>query len=172
MSLLENGGTRHEQDIARDLLSHDQSQIDYYTVIAKNMVGNFEASAQRLAEVLASLVEDTPAEKCRADWVRFEPYRVQLAAGASTTVDVIIENLASEPIDVAIRLIMAPGVTADPPTVCCRVTPGEHYRSSHEIHLSELDRTGPTILCVDVNRNGQPLGWLAECQLWHEGTPC
>jgi len=39
MSLLENGGTRHEQDIARDLLSHDQSQIDYYTVIAKNMVG-------------------------------------------------------------------------------------------------------------------------------------
>jgi len=42
MSLLENGGTRHEQDIARDLLSHDQSQIDYYTVIAKNMVGNFE----------------------------------------------------------------------------------------------------------------------------------
>jgi ATP adenylyltransferase len=39
MSLLENGGTRHEQDIAKDLLSHDQSQIDYYTVIAKNMVG-------------------------------------------------------------------------------------------------------------------------------------
>ena len=39
MSLLENGGTRNERDIARDLLSHDQSQIDYYTVIAKNMVG-------------------------------------------------------------------------------------------------------------------------------------
>ena len=39
MSLLQHGGTRHEQDIARDLLSHDQSQIDYYTVIAKNMVG-------------------------------------------------------------------------------------------------------------------------------------
>ena len=142
------------------------------TPVTRQDLLDFEASAQRLAEVLASLVEDTPAEKCRADWVRFEPYRVQLASGASTTVDVIIENLASEPIDVAIRLIMAPGVTADPPTVCCRVTPGEHYRSSHEIHLSELDRTGPTILCVDVNRNGQPLGWLAECQLWHEGTPC
>ena len=39
MSLLQNGGRRHAQGIAMDLLSHDQSQIDYYELIAKNMVG-------------------------------------------------------------------------------------------------------------------------------------
>ena len=55
MSLLENGGTRHEQDIARDLLSHDQSQIDYYTVIAKNMVG--KVLRRRFAQVLQTRVQ-------------------------------------------------------------------------------------------------------------------
>jgi glyoxylase-like metal-dependent hydrolase (beta-lactamase superfamily II) len=142
------------------------------TRVTRQDLLDFKESAERLTEVLASLVEEGPEEKCRADWVRFEPYRVHLAAGESTTVDVIIENLNFEPIDVAVRLIMVPGVTADPPTVCCRIAPDEHHRSSHEIHVLELDRSGPTILCVDVTRNGQPLGWLAECQLWHEGTPC
>ena len=39
ISLLQHGGTRHERDLAKDLLSHDQSQIDYYKAISKNMVG-------------------------------------------------------------------------------------------------------------------------------------
>jgi len=45
---------------------------------------------------------------------RIEPYRVHLAVGQSTTIDVIIENLDLEPVDVALQLIMAPSVTADP----------------------------------------------------------
>jgi len=118
------------------------------------------------------LVEDAPEEKCRADWVRIEPYRVHLAVGQSTTIDVIIENLNPEPIDVALRLIMAPGVTTDPPTARCSVASGVYHRSRHRVRVFQLDRSGPTILCVDVTRNGERLGWLAECQLWHEGTPC
>ena len=39
MSLLENGGKYHENNIAKDLVSHDQSQIEYYTNITNNMVG-------------------------------------------------------------------------------------------------------------------------------------
>ncbi len=39
MSLLENGGKCHEKNIAKDLVSHDQSQIEYYTSITNNMVG-------------------------------------------------------------------------------------------------------------------------------------
>ncbi len=39
MRLLENNGKCHEVDIAKDLVSHDQSQIEYYTKITNNMVG-------------------------------------------------------------------------------------------------------------------------------------
>ena len=39
MSLLENGGKCHENNVAKDLVSHDQSQIEYYTNITNSMVG-------------------------------------------------------------------------------------------------------------------------------------
>lgn len=39
MTLLRAGGCSHEQDIARNLVFHDQSQIEYYTRITNNMVG-------------------------------------------------------------------------------------------------------------------------------------
>ena len=39
MTLLDSGGRCNQTDIARALLSHDQSQIEYYTRITKNMVG-------------------------------------------------------------------------------------------------------------------------------------
>jgi ATP adenylyltransferase len=39
MTLLENDGRCHESNIANDLVSHDQSQIEYYTNITNNMVG-------------------------------------------------------------------------------------------------------------------------------------
>ena len=39
ISLLNNGGVCHESKIAKDILSHDQSQIEYYTRITNNMVG-------------------------------------------------------------------------------------------------------------------------------------
>ena len=158
----------------RELVSADddapQGRAD--TPVTRHDLLDFRESARHLAKVLSSLVEDAAEEKCRADWVRFEPYRMHLAVGQSTTIDVIMENLGAEPIEVALRLIIAPGVTADPPTALCSVAPGEHLRSRHEVRVSQLDRSGPTILCVDVTRNGEHLGWLAECQLWHEGTPC
>lgn len=39
ISLLENNGKCHEREIAKALLSNDQSQIEYYTTITNNMVG-------------------------------------------------------------------------------------------------------------------------------------
>tara|TARA_R110002095_G_C4223404_1_gene237298 strand:+ start:113 stop:1099 length:987 start_codon:yes stop_codon:yes gene_type:complete len=39
ITILENKGKCHEQDIAKSLLIHDQSQIEYYTSITNNMVG-------------------------------------------------------------------------------------------------------------------------------------
>jgi ATP adenylyltransferase len=39
MALLENEGKCHENNIAKNLVSHDQSQIEYYTNITNNMVG-------------------------------------------------------------------------------------------------------------------------------------
>ena len=142
------------------------------TPVTRQDLLDYRESARHLAEVLSGLVEDAAEEKCRADWVRIEPYRVHLAVGQSTTIDVIIENLNTEPIDVALRLIMAPGVTTDPPTARCSVASGVYHRSRHRVRVFQLDRSGPTILCVDVTRNGAHLGWLAECQLWHGGTPC
>ena len=39
ISLLENGGVCHESVIAKEILIHDQSQVEYYTRITNNMVG-------------------------------------------------------------------------------------------------------------------------------------
>ncbi len=39
MSLLENCGKCHEKNIAEKLVSHDQSQVEYYINITNNMVG-------------------------------------------------------------------------------------------------------------------------------------
>ena len=142
------------------------------TPVTRRDLLDFRESARRMAEVLSSLVADAPEERCRADWVCVEPHRVRLAGGQTTTVDVIVENLNPETIDVALWLVTAPGVTADPPTVHCSVAPGEQHRSKHKVRISQLDRSGPTILCVDVTRDGERRGWLAECQLWHEGTLC
>ena len=39
MTLLENGGKSSDTEIAKNLLAHDESQIDYYRNITNNMVG-------------------------------------------------------------------------------------------------------------------------------------
>jgi ATP adenylyltransferase len=39
MTLLNKDGHCHEREIAKSLLGHDQSQIEYYTEITNNMVG-------------------------------------------------------------------------------------------------------------------------------------
>ena len=38
-ALLESGGSATEEEIAKSLLSHDRSQIEYYSSIVHNMVG-------------------------------------------------------------------------------------------------------------------------------------
>ena len=38
-TLLDKGGSCHQEDIAKAILAHDPSQIDYYTKITNNMVG-------------------------------------------------------------------------------------------------------------------------------------
>ena len=159
----------HRRQLIRDDGQPPQGRGD--TPVTSQDLLDFKASAERLAGALSSLVDEEDEEKCRADWVRFEPYRLQLAGGESASVEVVIENLHRQPIDVTARLILAPGVTANPATISCRIDPNEQHRSSCSIHLSQQERRGPTIICVDVTRNGQPLGWLAECQLWHAGTP-
>lgn len=37
--LLENGGTASTEDVAKALLSYDRSQVEYYEIRTKNMVG-------------------------------------------------------------------------------------------------------------------------------------
>jgi ATP adenylyltransferase len=39
MTLLEKGGSCSEEDIARAILAHDQSQVEYYEKITRDMVG-------------------------------------------------------------------------------------------------------------------------------------
>ena len=40
ITLLEHGGKASVRDIASSICSHDESQLDYYELITKNMVGN------------------------------------------------------------------------------------------------------------------------------------
>src|SRR5215470_8798810 len=40
MKLLESGGECSETEIARSILAHDQSQIEYYQNVTRNMVGS------------------------------------------------------------------------------------------------------------------------------------
>ena len=39
MELLNNGGQCHQEQIAKAILEHDKSQVEYYTAITNNMVG-------------------------------------------------------------------------------------------------------------------------------------
>jgi ATP adenylyltransferase len=39
MTLLRAGGKRSTMEIARSLLAHDESQVEYYEDVTKNMVG-------------------------------------------------------------------------------------------------------------------------------------
>tara|TARA_B100000795_G_scaffold208220_1_gene161709 strand:+ start:262 stop:525 length:264 start_codon:yes stop_codon:yes gene_type:complete len=39
LTLLENAGKCHQETIAKAILAHDPSQIEYYTKITNNMVG-------------------------------------------------------------------------------------------------------------------------------------
>jgi hypothetical protein len=43
-ALLENGGQATTEEIAKSLLAYDQSQVEYYTLRTKNMVGKVLAN--------------------------------------------------------------------------------------------------------------------------------
>jgi len=132
---------------------------------------DFLASAERLAGVLDELVADSVDRRCRADWVRFEPYRIGLQAGEASQVECIVENLEAGPIEVVLRFVPPDGVTVEPPTATARIAPTGEHRSMHTIRCDRNQlRFSPRILCVDVTLNGKPLGWVAECQLWSEGV--
>jgi ATP adenylyltransferase len=44
MTLLERGGESSAEDIAKSILLHDESQVEYYENVTKNMVGRVLAS--------------------------------------------------------------------------------------------------------------------------------
>jgi len=50
LRLFENGGQASIRDIAKDLLSHDVSQIEYYEEITKNMVGQVLSKRHDIVE--------------------------------------------------------------------------------------------------------------------------
>ena len=141
------------------------------TPVKRGDLVDFEMSARRLAQVLESVVGDSPERRCRADWVRIEPYRVLVDTGESVVIETLCENVEAHAIDVELALILPDGVTADPIKVSVRVAPGKTERRKHILYIDRIDTLGPTIVCVDVTLDGEPLGWLTECQLWHGGTP-
>ena len=130
---------------------------------------DFAASSERLAAGLAAVVADQPARRCRSDWVRIDPYRLQLDPSAPSTINLIAENLDDQPIRVSLRFIEPEGIQVEPPAAQMTIEPGDTGVCEHQVLMSSKPASSPVILCIDVVLNGEPLGWLAECQLWHEG---
>ena len=132
---------------------------------------DFEASSKQLAATLDSMVVDEPERRCRADWVRFEPYRRFVQPDNPDSIDLIVENLSERPIELSLQMVAPTGVSVDPETISCRLATGQTHRSTHRVEVHGTLSSSPAILCVDVTLDGQPLGWLAECQLWQDGVP-
>ena len=131
----------------------------------------YHHSAEDLAATLRDLVVDQDERRCRADWVRIEPYRLTLQPGASACIELIAENLFGAAVELKIGMICPDGMAVDPPSVSATVGRGACHRSSHRLHLARSDGPSPQIVCADVTVNGKPLGWLGHAQVWTEGTP-
>jgi len=131
---------------------------------------DYQLSAQRLAQTLNDLVPDQPDRRCRADWVRLVPYRIFMQPGDTTNLELIAENLEHRPISLQMKFIVADGIRIEPQDVNVKLTPEEIHTSQHRICLDRITASSPLIVCLDVNLDNQPLGWLAECQLWYEGV--
>jgi ATP adenylyltransferase len=52
MEIMKRGGTASVEEIAKSLLEHDRSQIDYYSEITKKMVGNVLSSKNGIVQKL------------------------------------------------------------------------------------------------------------------------
>ncbi|MAE64556.1 MAG: hypothetical protein CMJ18_09830 [Phycisphaeraceae bacterium] len=138
------------------------------TPVTRDDLVEFAASSDRLADALRDVVPDEPDWRCRADWVRIDPYRVPVGAEA-VPVTLIAENLLDRPIHLALRFVAPEGVEVDPPIAEMLIEPGAEHACDHLVSVLDPTACSPAILCVDVVMDGRPLGWLAEAQLWHRG---
>jgi ATP adenylyltransferase len=90
ITLLENNGKCHENEIAKALLSHDTSQIEYYTSITNNMVGKVLRNHRIVArdrttkeysladaDSISILERDNLIELCKARLLKFIEKRGQ-----------------------------------------------------------------------------------------------
>jgi ATP adenylyltransferase len=66
MKLLESGGECSETEIARSILAHDQSQIEYYQNVTRNMVGSV-LRKHKIVEKIGKLYRVIGFEKLRVE---------------------------------------------------------------------------------------------------------
>ncbi|MAF64805.1 MAG: hypothetical protein CMJ84_03990 [Planctomycetes bacterium] len=132
---------------------------------------DYHRSASALDQTLSDLVVDHADRRCRADWVRMEPYRLHLATGDSAELSVVVENLQDETIEVQVRIVPPEGVGVEPPSLKCSVAPGKEHRSAHRIQVEAARDVAPAIICADVVLDGRPLGWIGHSQVWSSGVP-
>jgi len=159
----------HRRTVLPDPSGPPQGRAD--TPVTHQDLVDFQQSAARLAKVMTDLVVDHPDRRCRADWVRVEPYRVFVAPGETVNVKLIAENLVHRPVTLSMQFVVPPGVRVEPETVSCELLNGQVHSSTHSVHMEHVSYRSPVIVCVDVVLNDERMGWLAECQLWSDGTP-
>ncbi|MDP6451416.1 MAG: MBL fold metallo-hydrolase, partial [Lentisphaeria bacterium] len=141
------------------------------TPVTREDLLDYRDSAERLNIAIADLATDEPDRRCRADWVRLDPYRLFVSVGSQTAVALIAENLHDQPIHLELRFILPDGISVDHPEVCCALAPGQTHTSNHCLRLESITGSSPTIICVDVVLNDRPLGWIGHTQVWHDGIP-
>jgi glyoxylase-like metal-dependent hydrolase (beta-lactamase superfamily II) len=139
--------------------------------VTRQDLEDFLKSAQSLANAIDGLVTDHPDRRCRADWVRIDPYRIPLKENDEAELELIAENLQGAELELELSFVMPEGMSVQPAQVKCQVPIGEWHRSTHRIRIDRQAITAsPAILCVDVVLDGNPMGWIAECQVWLDGV--
>lgn len=161
-TVLLHGHPRRQVDVA----GRSEGRAD--TPVTRADLVEYAASSERLADTLADLVADEPDWRCRADWVRIDPYRVHIEQGAPAAIHLVAENLFDRPIHLSLKFMAPEGIEVDPPGTEMNLEPGAQIASRHNVKIDSPITTSPSILCVDVMMDDRPLGWLAECQLWQD----
>lgn len=151
---------------------------------------NYRQSAEDFASLMKEITPDDAERRCRADWVRFEPYRVDLRDSATAETTLVVENAEARPISVIVDLVVPEGLAAEPRTVSVELGPYEEHRFDLRLdHRSNKNRPpvdgssahagsltpatvgpSPLILCANVTLDAKPAGLVAECQAWFEGV--
>jgi glyoxylase-like metal-dependent hydrolase (beta-lactamase superfamily II) len=139
------------------------------TPVTRQDLLDFRDSAESLAGVLEDIVTNDVDRRCRADWVRFDPYRIDGRENGSVEFELVIENVHRRRIKIAVDFVAPEGMASEPDRVTVDLEPKEIHRSSHRLSIGEHRISSPAILCADVILDGRRLGWLAECQIWIDG---